>query len=141
MTEAFAAPDGLNWLGRYKEQANDEQRQLRRDSRTRGRSRPCWNAARPDGRPGVDGLGASACCRCRAADRKWSSDPHDHSRPAEGRKARTTPLSPTLASIFLFGWVSIATRYWLLAQRDRGVSFVGHASIGAKGDGTWPEPL
>jgi hypothetical protein len=50
-------------------------------------------------------------------------------------------LSPILASIFLFAWVSIAIRYWLLAQRDRGVSFVGRASIGVKGVGTWPEPL
>jgi len=49
--------------------------------------------------------------------------------------------SPKPASIFLFGWVLLARRYWLPAPRTRGVSCVGHASIGARGVGTLLELL
>jgi hypothetical protein len=48
-------------------------------------------------------------------------------------------LSPIPASIFLFGWELISMRRWGPVLRNHGVSCVGHASIGANGDGTWRE--
>jgi hypothetical protein len=49
-------------------------------------------------------------------------------------------LSRILASIFLFGSELISMRRWRPVLRNRGVSYVGHVSIGASGDGTWREP-
>jgi hypothetical protein len=41
---------------------------------------------------------------------------------------------------FLLGWGLISMLLWRPALRNRGVSYVGHASIGANGDGTWRGP-